>query len=171
MNYNLLFDNNLNLYGILIGSGLILGCSLYYLIRSNYTAIPIKNTETLTNEEIEAIFNENAVTVTTNQDIESIIDSESDTDFASDYQSTFDSESSSEIDISDLDLFYMPNVDLDVCSIQELKVFELSSIFAKELAEKFITEEELMEAICEIPEFYLFTNEINDIILQVILSM
>jgi hypothetical protein len=171
MNYNLIFDNNLNLYGILIGSGLILGCTIYYLIRSNYTAIYSPNIETLTNEEIEAIINENAVTIITNENIDAIIDSDSDTDFASDYQSTYDSDSSSEIDITELDLFFMPDVDLNVCSIQELKLFELTSIFSKELAENFITEEELMDAICDIPEFYLFTNEINDLVLQAILSM
>jgi hypothetical protein len=124
MNYNLLIDNNLNLYGILISSGFILGCSIYYLIKSNYTAIPSQNIETITNEDIEAIINENVVTIITNENIEAIIDSDSDTDYASDYQSTFDSDSSSEIDLTDLNLFFMPNVDLNVCSIQELKVFE-----------------------------------------------
>lgn len=173
MNYNLLFDNNLNLYGILISSGFILGCSIYYLIKSNYTAIPSQNIETITNEDIEGIINENVVTIVTNENIEAIIDSDSDTDYTSDYQSTFDSDSdsSSEIDIRDLDLFFMPNVDLNVCSIQELKVFEWTSIFAKELEENFVTEEELMDAVWIIPEHLLFTNEINDLILQAILDI
>jgi hypothetical protein len=171
MNYNLLIDNNLNLYGILISSGFILGCSIYYLIKSNYTAIPSQNIETITNEDIEGIINENVVTIVTNDNIEAIIDSESDTDYASDYQSTFDSDSSLEIDITDLNLFFMPNVDLNVCSIQELKVYEWTSIFAKELEENFVTEEELMDAVWIIPEELLFTNEINDLILQAILDI
>jgi hypothetical protein len=65
----------------------------------------------------------------------------------------------------------MPNVDLNVCSIQELKVYEWTSIFAKELEENFVTEEELMDAVWIIPEELLFTNEINDLILQAILDI
>jgi hypothetical protein len=53
-------DNNLFDYGILIGCGLILGCSVYYLIRSNNIAnlpnLP-NNTEALTNPDIETISN------------------------------------------------------------------------------------------------------------------
>jgi hypothetical protein len=89
---NLFFDNDLTYYGILIGSGLILGLSLYYLIRSNNIYYPSKNIEVLTNEEIEAILNENTVNVT-NENLAAITDSDSESDIASDYQSTFDSES------------------------------------------------------------------------------
>ena len=109
MNYNLLFDNNLTSYGILISCGLILGCSLYYLIGSNYITIPSKNVEAFTNEEMEAIINENAVTVINNENIDAIIDSDFDTDVESDhdtifdYASSSDDESISDDDIADLD--------------------------------------------------------------------
>jgi hypothetical protein len=166
MNYNLLFDNNLTDYGILIGCGLILGCSLIYLIRSNY--IPYRNIEALTNEEIEAIVNENAVTIITNENIDAIIDSDSDTEVASDYQSTSDNESILDFDFTDLDLFFMPNVDFDVCSIQELKFFEISSIYYREIAEKLVTDEELKEIIGVFTDIELATNSINDLILLVI---
>jgi len=168
MNYNLLFDNNLTDYGILIGCWLILGCSLFYLIRSNYTAISSKNIEALTNEEIEAIVNENAVTIINNENIDAIIDSDSDTDVTSDYQSTFDNESILDVDITELDLFFMPNVDFDVCSIQELKFFEISSIYSREIAEKMITDEELMELICSFTDIELATNTINELIFLII---
>src|SRR5712664_3224439 len=164
MIYNFLLNNNLTDYSILIGCGLILGCSLFYLIKSNYTAIPSTNIEALTNAEIEAIINENAVTIINNENIDAIIDSDSDTDVASDYQSTSDNESISDVDLTDLDLFFMPDVDLNVCSIQELKFFEISSIFHREIAEKMVTDEELMDLICYMAESDLTTNWINDFI-------
>ena len=129
MNYNLLFDNNFTYYCILIGCGLILNCSLYYLIISNYSTIPSKNIEVLKNEEIKVIVNKNAVTIINNENIDAIIDSDSDTDVESDYQSTSENESILDDDINDLDLFFMPNVDFDVCSIQELKFLEINSIY------------------------------------------
>src|SRR5580692_7277108 len=172
MNNNLLFDNNLTYYGIFIGCGLILGCSLYYLIKSNYTAIPSpsKNLEPLTHEEIEAIINENMEPIS-NANIENFItdsDFDTDVDNQSDYQSAFDIESVSDDDLTDLDLFYMPNVDLDVCSIQELKLFEISSIYNQEIAAHGVTEQELIDIIdyFSVPE--LFTNSINELILLII---
>src|SRR6266566_4585822 len=129
MNYNnLLLDNNLDFYYILIGSGLILGCSLYYLFIRNNTQIPIKNMEPFTNENIENF----------------ITESDFDTDIESDHETSFDSQSIlSEVDIEDLDLFFFPNVDLEVCDISELKFFEINSIYSEEIAANGITEEEL----------------------------
>jgi hypothetical protein len=170
MNINLFFDNHFTDYGILIGCGLILSCSVIYLIRSNYTAIPSKNLEALTNEEIETIVNENAVTKINNENIDAIIDSDSDTDVTSDYQTT-DNESILDVDCNELDLFFMPNVDFDVCSIQELKLFEISSIYYREIAEKFITEEQLTEIISSFTDAELATNAINDLILLIISQM
>lgn len=169
-NTNLLFDNTLTYYGILIGCGVILGCSfsLYQLIRSNYTTIPSKNIVDFTNEEIEAIVKENAIVVS-----DSDYDSESDhdTEVLFDYQSTSDTESSSDDDIADLDLFYMPNVDFDVCSIQELKFFEISSLYYKEIAANNVTDEELMQLICYLTEDQLLTNKINNFIYHIITTM
>nr|YP_010852400.1 hypothetical protein QQQ02_mgp03 [Lactarius subindigo]WGL35952.1 hypothetical protein [Lactarius subindigo] len=146
----------------------MLGCSLFYLIRNNYTAISSKNIEALTNEEIEAIVNENAVTIINNENIDAIIDSDSDydTDVASDYQSTSDDESI--IDLNDLDLFFMPDVDFNICSIQELKFFEISSIYSREIAAKAVSDEQLMDLICSFPERELLTNTINELILLII---
>jgi hypothetical protein len=39
----------------------------------------------------------------------------------------------------------MPFVDFNVCSIQELKLFEFTSLYARELIEHSISEEEIME--------------------------
>src|SRR6266576_3497038 len=137
MNYNnLLLDNNLDFYYILIGSGLILGCSLYYLFIRNNTQIPIKNMEPFTNENIDNF----------------ITDSDFDTDIESDHETSFDSQSIlSEVDIEDLDLFFFPNVDLEVCDISELKFFEINSIYSEEISDN-----------------ELCTNFINDVILILI---
>ena len=160
MTNNLLFDNNLDFYGILIGSGLILSCSIYYLIKSNYTAIPTKNMEPLTNEEIETIINENMEPIS-NENVEDFItDSDFETDIASDYQSTFDSDSTSDFEsiLNDPDIFFMPNVDFDVCPIEELKFFEFNSLYAREIVEHSITEEDIMEFIYSFSKEELATN-------------
>ena len=122
MNYNLLIDNNLNFYYILIGSGIILSCSLYYLFKSNNTENLNINTDIINNEDIIVISNEN---------IDAIIDSDFETDTVSDYQSSIDSQSTIDIDIKELDLFFMPFVDFDVCSIQELKYFKYVAYIEK----------------------------------------
>jgi hypothetical protein len=178
-NLNLLVDNNLIYYGLFISCGLLLSCSIYYLIISNYNAIPTNNIEALTEVEIEPIMNENTVTTINSDNIDAIIDyaseSDSETDIASDYQSTFDSDSDTDtesiLDIADLDLFFMPNVDFDVCSIYELKYFEISSIFYKEIAEKAVTVEELTQLIWFFTEKQLLTNGINEFILKIITEL
>jgi len=157
MNNVLLIDNNLTDLGYLIASGLLLSFFLYYWIRSNDNVIYYQITEVLRNED--------------NENIEAIIDSDSDTDteVESDIQSTSDNESILDIDIIDLDLFFMPNVDFDVCSIYELKFFEISSIFYRQIAEKLITDEELIELISLFTKAELATNWINDYLLHIIL--
>jgi hypothetical protein len=171
MNTELILSNNLTYYGVLIACGFIVYSSFYYFILSNNTIIPAQNIEALTNEEIEAIVNENAVTIISNENTDAIIDSDSETDVVSDYQGTSDTESIIDVDITELDLFFMPNVDFDVCSIQELKFFEISSIYQREIAENFVTDEELMQLICEFSDAELLTNTINDFILLVISNM
>lgn len=161
---NLLFDTNLTDYGILIGSGIILGCSIYYLIRRNQTLF--NKIEALTNEEIEGIVNENAVTVINNENIDAIIDSDTDTDIESIFLNTSDDESI--IDLTELDLFFMPDVDFDVCSIQVLKFFEICSMFSREMAAKGITEEQITELIYSFTDIELLTNSINDLNLLII---
>lgn len=172
--FKILFDNLDNEYVILIGCGLILGYSVSYWIKNHYITIP--NREALTNEELQAILNEHAGTVGNNDNIDALItDSDFETDSSSDYHSTSDNESilstsddESILDLNELDLFFMPNVDLDVCSIQELKFFEIKSLYPNELAEKQVTDEELMDLICYFPEERLTTNRINRTILRII---
>lgn len=172
MNYNLFFDNNLNIYYICIGSGFILSCSLYYWFRSNYISIPTRNMEAFTHEEIEAIMNENSVTIINSENIEAISDSDSDTDteFASEYESTFGSDNTSDTEsiLDDLDLFFMPNVDLDVCPIEELKFFEFSSLYSREIIEHSISDAEIMEFISWFTPEQLLTNWINELFVSII---
>jgi hypothetical protein len=54
--------------------------------------------------------------------------------------------------------FIMPDVDFNVCSIEELKLFEFCSLYGKEMAEYSITEEEMMELICYFNKEDLATN-------------
>jgi hypothetical protein len=169
---NLLIDNNFYDYGIIIGCGLILGCSVYYLIRGNNIANLPNNTEALTNQEIEAINNENMVP---NSNIEDpLTDSDLDTDSDHANISDYDTASTADFDeiVQDPDLlimpsfeskfrnveFIMPDVDFNVCPIQELKLFEFCSLYVKEMAEHSISEEEMMELICAFPERDLATN-------------
>jgi hypothetical protein len=169
---NLLLNNNLFGYGIIIGCGLSLGCSVYYLIKSNNIAKIPNNTEALRNQAAEAINNENIVP---NSNIEDIItDSDSETDNASDYLSEYDSASTADFDeiINDPDIlvlprfeskfkdveFIMPDVDFNVCPIEELKLYEFCSLFGKEMAEHSVTEKEMMEIISLFSEKELATN-------------
>ena len=190
MNYNNLIDNNLTNYGIVCGIafGIYLSYSFYNWIRNNSNDNTPINIEALTtedinegltkkegdegftNEEIDAIISDNAdrVSVITDENIDAIIDTDSESDIASEYDIYFDDESVADIDIAELDLFFMPNVDFDVCPIQELKYYELTALYPNELAEKSITEEELMELLYYIPEEKLATNWINELILFII---
>ena len=176
INYNLFFNNGFTDYGILIASGLILGCTLSYFFISNYKAISstnlesLTNLEPLTNEDIEAIINENAVNIIANENIEAIIDSDSDSDIASVYQTSLDSASESDFDeiLDDLDLFFMPNVDFDVCPIEELKFFEFCSLYAREISEHSISDDEVREFISYFTDEELATNWINDYFVDII---
>jgi hypothetical protein len=165
MNYNLLFDNNLNFYYILIGSGIILSCSLYYLFKIN-------NTENLNNINTETTNNQDII-VLSDKITDAIADSDLESDIASDSQSSFDSESEStiEIDTTELDLFFMPNVDLDVVSIYELKHFEINSLYRKEIEANNITDEKLEEIIGIFSFEDLCTNDINESIILIITNL
>ena len=163
----LLSNNNLSDYTIFIGCSFILGCTIFYLIRSNNTAILSKNKEALTNQETEAIVNENSTTNINNTNIDAIISNDSDSDTDSDSQSTSDNESllesASSSDFEDIlddpDLSFLPSsvvegtsngriplpdLDFNVCPIEELKLFELFSLYSRELAHYSVTEEQLM---------------------------
>jgi len=176
MTNNLIIENNADLtfYGILIGtgvlitSGIILGITLYCLQRRNNTNYPITNMEPIINEEIEVIKRENT---TTNENVNINDMNNSDLDNSSDSSSdegTIDSQSTIDVDTEELDLFFMPNVDLDVYSIYELKHFEISSLYSQEMLDHGISEEELYNIIGIFTEADLLTNDINESILLVI---
>jgi hypothetical protein len=107
--------------------------------------------EAITNEEIDTIINENMVAVTNGNVEDFITDSDSETEVEFDTQSTFDSDSDITSDtesiLNDPDLFFMPNVDFDVCPIEELKFFEFNSLYAREIVEHAITDADIMEFI------------------------
>jgi hypothetical protein len=159
MNYNLLTDNDLNFYYILIASGIILSCSLYYLLKKNNIENLNRNTETINNEDM---------TIISNEILDAITDSDFESDMASDYQTPFDSQSTIEIDPTELDLFFMPNVDIDQFSIHELKHFEICSLYSEEMEAYHITDEELENIIGIFSVEDLCTNDINDSILLII---
>jgi hypothetical protein len=162
MNYNLLTDNDLNFYYILIASGIILSCSLYYLLKKNNTENLNRNTETINNEDMTTISNEI---------LDAITDSDFESDMASDYQTPFDSQSTIDIDPTELDLFFMPNVDIDQFSIHELKHFEICSLYSEEMEAYHITDEELENIIGIFSVEDLCTNDINDSILLIITNL
>jgi len=174
MTSNLLFNNDLTYNNIIISCSFILGCSLFYIIRSNYTAIPSNNIEALTNQEIEAIINENSVTIINTENIDAIYDSDSSTvtDLDSEYQSTFDSDSDSssvfEDILEDPNLTFLSNVDFNVCSLQELKHFELCSLYAREIEEHFITYEDVREFISWFPDANLLHSSFNQFFVDMI---
>jgi len=167
-------DNNITDISLYIASGLILTFYLYYLLKSNNTANPTQNQnmEPITHDVMEAKFDEDKdITAVSNENIDkSITDSDSNTDVESDYQSKWDSESTTDFEsiLNDPDLFFMPNVDFDVCPIEELKFFEFSSLYQREIIEHFISDEEIMEFISWFSKEELATNWINDVFLWVI---
>jgi hypothetical protein len=163
MNYNLLFDNNLNFYYILIGSGIILSCSLYYLFKNN-------NTENLNNINTEIKNNQDIIDLS-DEIVDAIAESASEADIASDYQYSLDSLSDMEIDTTELDLFFMPNIDPEIVSIHELKHFEISSLYREELEASYITDEELEEILGIFSVEDLCTNDINESILLIITNL
>lgn len=166
----LISDNNLSDYGILIGCGLILCCSVYYLIISNNIANLPNNTEVLRNQEIEVINNDNMVP---NSDIEESL-TDSDTTSNSENMSEYERINMADLEkiLQDPDLFFMPyfkskykdvefimpDVDFNICPIQELKLFEFCSLYAKEMSEHSITEQDMMGIISSFQEKDLATN-------------
>ena len=157
-----LLENDLGFYTVLIGSGIILTFTLYNYIKKNNIAIPSKNMESITNQEVETISNENAIS---NENINKFItDSESDSGVESDHQSRFDFDSNSDSSsdfgsiLNDRNLSFVPNVDFDICPIEELKLFEFNSLYAREIMEHAITDEEIMEFLDAFTKEELATN-------------
>lgn len=181
-NLTLISNDNSYDYGIIVACGVILCCTVYFLIRSNNIANLPNTTEALTYQEMETIENENMVTVSNIEDF--VADSDFETE--SNYDNICDYDTANEDDLEEIwedpnickappfeskftnVEFIMPDVDLNVCPIEELKLFEFCSLYAKEMAEHSVTEEEMMDIICSFPERDLATNWINDLLLAII---
>jgi len=169
-------DNNLIDCGPWIRLVLILSYLLYKLIRSIYTAIPSNKIEAFTYQEIETIVNKNnknIVAMSTVVTIDNLItdsDWDSDTYVEDDSETMFDSDNTSEYAsiASDSDIFEMPDVDFDVCPIEELKLFEITSLYSNELIEHNISEEDIMEILSYFDKEDLATNWVNDVFLFII---
>ena len=166
-------------FGIYIACGFILCYTLYYVYKINHIENPTKNMETpatdrniMTEEEIEAIFQEEGnSTAVSNEHIDFITDSDYETDTTSDYETSINSHSDNEsqIDmeayIEEADLFYMPYVDLNVCPIEELKLYEFNWLYWEEIWASGLTQEEIMEFLEIYTQEELLTNAINDVFL------
>lgn len=195
LNFNLIIDNNLTDYGFSITWSLILGWSIFFFSTRNTITdnefIAGNNVQTIINNEViagnnvqttidnENLAGDNVPTIIDNENIASdsvptIINNEN---IASGSVPTIinnDPETNVMDDLfnktKDVDPFIMPDVDLNVCSIQELKHYEISSIFQKELAEKCINDQQLTEIISNFTQEQLLTNAVNDAILVLITS-
>jgi len=192
MIFLLLLNKNLYNNYILIGAWLILSCTLYYLKKRKKAAILLLSRSNFTIEDIESISNENAVTVF-NGDINDIItDDDFDLEVFAATGSVFDSESDSDIDIdidsvstsvsdnspfdfsdimADYGLTIFPDVDFNICSIQELKLFEIRSLFATELEEHQMSDEDILEIISWFSDAQLASLWINDFIFWCIITV
>jgi hypothetical protein len=169
---NLLPNNNFTDSNILIGCGIFVGCSLYYLIRSNNT-ITNENKVQIPNTNIEDVLinnnseteNENRLQIS-NANIEDVlIDSDSDTETDYDGISDYESFSASDLDeiLNEPDFFIfrapyvenrfrgvdftLPDLDFNICPIEELKLYEICSLYSKEMVEHGVSEAEMMELI------------------------
>ena len=70
--------------------------------------------------------------------------------------------------INDPSRFIMPDVDFNVCSIHECREFEFKSLYAKELEEHNISDEQLTEIVSWFTAEQLATNMVNDVFIDVI---
>jgi hypothetical protein len=62
----------------------------------------------------------------------------------------------------------MPNVDLDICPIEELKLYEWTYRYSRELEEHSISEEDIMEFLSWFSKEELATNWIDELFLFII---
>lgn len=160
----LINNNDMDVYCLIVGCGVFLTLSVYYLIIKEYTSVPVTNMEPITHEEMETIFDEDRnITSVSNANIDEFItdsDFDTDTDVESDYQMSSDNDSDTESEhiLDDPDLFFMPNVDFDICPIEELKFFEFNSLYQREIMEHGISDEEIMEFISWYSKEDLATN-------------
>jgi hypothetical protein len=166
MHTNLIINNYLSDYGLLIACGLIIGFSSYYFLKSNFKAISSKNMEALRAENMEAISQAKIDPNLTDSDLNT--DSETDHDTVWDSDSSSDTDTDTENAAEQLEIYYLPFVDLDVCSIQELKLFELHSLYSEQIAAKNLTDEDLMEIITFFTDAELCSIYVNQWIIVAI---
>ena len=145
---------------------------------NNNNFFPNQNIPAITNGEIEAIANENAVNAVNVLNIihiDETIDDEFEVD--SGYGSnesnvgsdiSNDSDYQFEFVINDPTPFVMPDVDFNICPIHELRAFEFQSLYARELEENSVSEEDVIEILSWFTEEQLATNIVNDIFVELI---
>jgi len=165
MTTNLIMDNHLIEYGLFLGCGVIIGTYIYYLFKPDCiydTKFPTEDidailAETTANSNQNTDQNLTDSGLNTDSDSDRILntDSETDsdlnTDSETDHDTPWNSDSSSDSDSEEIvipeDTHFIPNVDFDVCSLHELKLFEIKSLYSRQIAENNLTDEDLMEII------------------------
>jgi len=162
---------------------------------NNNNFFPNQNIPAITNGEIEAIANENAVNAVNVLNIihiDETIDDEFEVDsgygsnesnvgsdisnesIAGSNESNVGSDISNDSDyqfefvINDPTPFVMPDVDFNICPIHELRAFEFQSLYARELEENSVSEEDVIEILSWFTEEQLATNIVNDIFVELI---
>lgn len=134
----------------------------------NNNNMPDQNVQAITNGHMQTIANENTTNVLNIIFIdETVNDFEVDSGYGSGNSSINGSDNSSinesdnsnvngsdtdsnyqvEFIINDPSRFIMPDVDFNVCSIHECREFEFKSLYAKELEEHNISDEQLTEIV------------------------
>ena len=143
--------------------------------------MPDQNVQAITNGHMQAIANENTTNVLNIIFIdETVNDFEVDSGYGSGNSSINGSDNSNvngsdtdsnyqvEFIINDPSRFIMPDVDFNVCSIHECREFEFKSLYAKELEEHNISDEQLTEIVSWFTAEQLATNMVNDVFIDVI---
>jgi len=151
--------------------------------------MPDQNVQAITNGHMQTIANENTTNVLNIIFIdETVNDFEVDSGYGSGNSSINGSDNSSinesdnsnvngsdtdsnyqvEFIINDPSRFIMPDVDFNVCSIHECREFEFKSLYAKELEEHNISDEQLTEIVSWFTAEQLATNMVNDVFIDVI---
>lgn len=176
MNFHLIFENKISDYGLLIGSILILGCSAYYLYKNNYTAnvnIP-NNTEALNNENIQNIQNTHAIIDSDSESSTETLNTSNYNDWESACSSDFHGILDNVWIMPPFESQYLskeaplPDLDFNICSLYELKLFEFMSLYPNKIAENSLSEEELLEIIKLLNETDLKALWANDAIIGII---
>ena len=155
------------------------------LLKNKITMKKNKNIEPFTDEEIGEILKQQSVIVAASNlemikaisdsdseisDSEISISSSSESEIESDYDSMWDSDSSIDTEsiLNHPNLSFLPNIDTTVCSILELKFFEIKSLYAEELIIHSVSDEEIIELLLEFTEEELASDWYNTLFIELI---